>query len=150
MTDSRVSERALFCYNESMGSYSNKTLLEKLGIKSEMRLFFFNQPKGYAVLLGKLPPKVKLLKKLARNTDFLHYFTVTKADLNKAFPKLKKHLKKDGILWVSWPKNSHPMTDLKENIVRNLGLQHGLVDIKVVAIDGTWSGLKFVWRFADR
>ena len=60
-------------------------------------------------------------------------------------------LKKDGMLWVSWPKGSSKMlTDLKENVVRHIGIQTGLVDIKVVAIDDTWSGLKFVYRFADR
>lgn len=133
-----------------MPSYSNKTLISKLGITEGSSLFFINTPDDYKKLLGKLPLKTKMLKKIGSNIDFIHFFTLTKKDLKKNFPKLKKALKKDGMLWVSWPKGKNYNTDLKENIIRDIGLEYGLVDVNVIAINDTWSGLKFVYRMSDR
>lgn len=133
-----------------MTAYSNKTLIEKLGITQGASLFFINAPRGYKTLLGKLPTETKFLKKMGKNISFIHFFVLTKKDLNSHFPKLRKALKKDGMLWVSWPKGKKQATDLREDIVRTVGLRHGLVDVKVIAIDDIWSGVKFVWRFKDR
>jgi hypothetical protein len=78
-------------------------------------------------------------------------FVATKADLAKRFPKLRDRLTSSGMLWIAWPKRSSgATTDLGENVVRVLGLEHGLVDVKVCAVDSTWSGLKFVRRLSDR
>lgn len=83
--------------------------------------------------------------------DYIHFFAKTSLELAKAFPDLKNALAKTGMLWLSWPKRSSGMqTDLDENRVMQIGLNGGLVDIKVAAIDETWSGLKFVYRLKDR
>ena len=125
-------------------------LIGKLGITEGVSLFFINTPDDYMKLLGKLPIKIKMLKTMVKNIDFIHFFVLTKKDLNKNFPRLKKNLKKDGMLWISWPKGNGLPTDLKENIIRDIGVKHGLVDVKVIAINHTWSGLKFVYRMSDR
>jgi hypothetical protein len=71
--------------------------------------------------------------------------------LNEAFPKLKKSLDLAGTLWISWPKGASKVkTDLNENVVREIGLSNGLVDVKVCAVDEVWSGLKFMYRLKDR
>ena len=71
--------------------------------------------------------------------------------LEAEFPKLKAALTSDGMLWISWPKKSSKVaTDLKEDIIREIGLTNGLVDVKVAAVDEVWSGLKFVYRLKDR
>ena len=76
---------------------------------------------------------------------------MNKEELGKILPQLKSLLNKNGMLWISWPKKaSKVMTDLDENVVRDIGLQNGLVDVKVCAVDEIWSGLKFVYRLKDR
>ena len=83
--------------------------------------------------------------------DFIHGFSTSKARLKKDFPTWKRHLSKDGCLWVSWPKKKSKLeTDLSDQVVREIGLEAGLVDIKVCAVDELWSGLKFVFRKQDR
>ena len=83
--------------------------------------------------------------------DFAMIFVTKQADLKKQFPKVAKQLAPAGMLWVSWPKKSSGVTsDLDENLVRNIGLEAGLVDVKVCAVDEVWSGLKFVIRVKDR
>lgn len=83
--------------------------------------------------------------------DFIHFFTRSRLQLESEFPKLKGMLSRSGMLWISWPKSSSGLeTDLSENIVRRAGLDSGLVDVKIVAVDETWSGLKFVFRLKDR
>jgi len=102
-------------------------------------------------LLGELPQGAILEDKLSKNAAFIHYFTKEKSSLSSDFLKLKKALLPDGALWISWPKGASKVpTDLNENIIRKLGLRSGLVDVKVAAIDETWSGLKFVFRLKDR
>lgn len=133
-----------------MKKYSNKTLLKKLDITEGIDLLFINAPDGYADLLGRLPARTKMLETMGRNINFIHFFVLTKKDLQKNFLKLKKSLKKDGMLWVSWPKGKNHTTDLKESIIRDIGLAYGLIDVKVIAIDDTWSGLKFVYQMSDR
>ena len=91
------------------------------------------------------------MKKLAGDLDFVHLFTDGRSTLAKEMPKLRDSLKPNGTLWISWPKKSSGVrTDLDENIVRDIGLKAGLVDVKVCAVDETWSGLKFVFRLKDR
>jgi hypothetical protein len=102
-------------------------------------------------LLGKLPSETIILKKQTKETDFIHFFTTQKSELEQTFSFLKNLLSKNGMLWISWPKRiSGVNSDLGENIVREIGLKHGLVDIKVCAVDETWSALKFVFRIKDR
>jgi hypothetical protein len=83
--------------------------------------------------------------------DFAMIFTKSKAELAREFRRISKLLAPAGMLWVSWPKKSSGVaTDLNENIVREIGLATGLVDVKVCAVTDVWSGLKFVRRLKDR
>ena len=92
--------------------------------------------------------KRTLTEKLGIKPGMIHYYTNSKTDLEKQFPALKKLLVPDAILWISWPKGNK--SDINENVVREIGLKNGLVDVKVIAVDEVWSGLKFVYRLKDR
>lgn len=92
-----------------------------------------------------------MANKLEKDLDFLHFFTDSHNSLTQQFPRLRDSMKRSGILWISWPKKSSgKTTDLDENMVREIGLKGGLVDVKVCAVDETWSALKFVFRLKDR
>jgi hypothetical protein len=134
-----------------MAGYSKRSLVEKLGIKEGYRVTVLGAPPDYTATLGKLPPQVNLGAKLQGEVDFLHFFTTSRRELEHRFRALKSCLAQNGMLWISWPKGSSGVaTDLSENIIREIGLQNGLVDVKVCAVDETWSGLKFVYRIKDR
>jgi len=134
-----------------MAGYSGTPLPQKLGIKPGARLGLFNAPKGFDKTLGALPEGVKTTTQLRGSLDVAVFFTDKSDDLAKRFGALAKAISPAGGLWVSWPKKSSGVnTDLHENIVRSIGLEGGLVDVKVCAIDETWSGLKFVVRVKDR
>ncbi len=90
-------------------------------------------------------------KSVTRDVHFIHIFCRQQRDLESVFSSLKKSLFSKGLLWVSWPKRTSAVTtDLNENVIRGIGLAHEMVDVKVCAIDETWSGLKFVFRLRDR
>ena len=111
-----------------------------------MRVVLINAPEGYP-----LPDGVERVDLPADSLDFIHIFTTNRADFEEHFPKLKAALVSKGMLWVSWYKKSAKIpTDLDENIIREIGLAGGLVDVKVAAVDEKWSGLKFVYRLKDR
>lgn len=132
-------------------SCSTRSLVNKLGIKSAQTLLFLHAPDNYINHLLDLPSDVIIKNKLQHNLVFIQFFTKSKQELEKIFPKLKSSLAHEGSLWISWPKlKSKIATDLNENIIREIGLMNGLVDIKVCAVDDTWSGLKFVYRLNDR
>ena len=109
-------------------------------------------PANYFDLISPLPPQVEVVSKTIKsNLDFIHLFVTSNKIFEKEFLRLKKILKKNGMLWISWPKKAAKVeTDLDENKIRNYGLAHGLVDVKVCAVDEVWSGLKFVYRLEDR
>ena len=129
--------------------YSGTPLVRKLGIKPGARMQFVAAPPQLPSLLGVVPDAAT---EVARGKlDFALLFVTRQSDLAKQFPKLRDRLEPDGMLWVSWPKKtSGVVSDLNENLVRDFGLANGLVDVKVCAIDDTWSGLKFVRRLSDR
>ena len=134
-----------------MAGYSGRSLVDKLGIKPKKRVAILRAPKGYARTLGKLPEGVTVTSVARGRLAFIHIFTSTIRDLSKRFPTLASALQDDGMLWVSWPKRvSGVATDLTEDEIRVIGLPHGLVDVKVCAVDETWSGLKFVRRVENR
>jgi hypothetical protein len=135
-----------------MAGYSETPLLKKLGIKPGQHIKTLNEPGGYWDWLSPLPEGVKMKEKPGpRTLDFIHLFAKEKKVFEREFLNHKKWLKKDGMLWVSWPKKSSgTVTDLDENGIRNFGLNNGLVDVKVCAVDNQWSGLKFVFRLKDR
>jgi len=131
--------------------YSKRSLVEKLGIQDGFAISIIGAPKDYAGTLGKLPAGVKPINKLAGPLDFIQFFCSRRDRLEAGFADLKAALSPSGMLWVSWPKASSGVpTDLTENVVREIGLQNGLVDVKVCAVDETWSGLKFVYRLKER
>lgn len=133
-----------------MAGYSQTPLLKKLGIRDDAVLFLFQPPENYKSLVG-LPATVSIKKSITGTVDFIHLFVKDQKTFEKAFASCAAHLKKDGMLWVSWPKKaSKVVTDLDENKIRDFGLRAGLVDVKVCAVDDVWSGLKFVFRLRDR
>ena len=110
-----------------------------------------NHPAGFLKDLGKFPEGAASSDRLSGKANVVVYFTERLAELEKDFPRLAAALVSDGMLWIGWPKKaSGRPTDLTEDIVRKVGLECGLVDVKVCAIDETWSGLKFVIRVKDR
>jgi hypothetical protein len=131
--------------------YSKRSLPEKLGLKPGFRICILNAPTHYSETLGELPPSVQRLSKPDAAMDFIQFFTKERSELLGVFPTLKKELAETGMLWISWPKAaSKILTDVNENVVREIGLKNQLVDIKVCAVDEVWSGLKFVRRLKDR
>jgi hypothetical protein len=129
--------------------YSGTPLVAKLGIKARARIQILNPPADFPNVLGSLPQGVTPVARGA--LDFGMLFVTRKADLAKRLPALLNRLASNGMLWVSWPKRSSgAATDLTENVIRAMGLELGLVDVKVCAVDATWSGLKFVRRLSDR
>jgi hypothetical protein len=129
--------------------YSGTPLVAKLGIKPGTRAQIVNPPADFPETLGSMPEGVMLTPRGA--LDFAMLFTSTKEDLAKRFPVLRDRLAAGGMLWVAWPKQSSGVaTELTESVVRAAGLEFGLVDVKVCAVDSTWSGLKFVRRLSDR
>lgn len=132
--------------------YSGTPLLKKLGIKPGNTVLIVNEPDHYRDLLGKLPGDVKFVGPGHEDpVDFIHLFAENEQSLHDHLPPLPARIKKDGMIWVSWIKGSSSReTDINSNDVRSLGLDLGLVDIKVCAVDEDWSGLKFVYRKEDR
>lgn len=130
--------------------YSKTPLTKKLGIKTGFKLLLRNTPDHYFDLLLGLPEDTVVLEDL-QPADFIHLFCTHSEELSKLGPLLKSQLKKDGLMWISWPKGKSKIpTDLNRELIREHGLGIGLVDVKVAAIDEDWSGLKFVYRLTDR
>ena len=124
---------------------------KKLGIKEGTRVALVNAPKDFESELGELPDNVEFIKRPTKSLDIILFFVLSERALTRDFAKLATKLKANGMMWISWPKKSSGVsTDLSEQRVREIGLDAGLVDVKVCAIDETWSGLKFVYRLKDR
>jgi len=134
-----------------MAGYSKTPTWKKLGIREGMRVISLHAPENYLQLLGELPPGATLESQLRKNVALIHYFAIERSALADDFPRMKEALLADGALWISWPKAASKVpTDLNDNVVREIGLKNGLVDVKVAAVDEVWSGLKFVYRRKDR
>jgi hypothetical protein len=134
-----------------MAGYSGTPLPKKLGIKEGSRIALVNAPKDFESELGELPDNVQFIKGAGKSLDIILFFVLNERALVRDFAKLAGRLTPNGMLWIAWPKKSSSVTtDLSEQRVREIGLDAGLVDVKVCAIDETWSGLKFVYRLKDR
>ena len=134
-----------------MAGYSGTPLPNKLGLPSSGRAAIVNAPRGFLKLLGRWPPGLQRFASLSAPLDYAHVFVTQRAVLEQMFVAARDALRKDGLLWVSWPKKSSgKQTDVTETQVREIGLGAGLVDVKICAVDETWSGLKFVYRLKDR
>ncbi len=132
--------------------YSKRSLVQKLGLKPGFKFILLNAPPDYNHALDPLPENVSISESLDdKPFDFIHFFTKSKSELENRFNELKQALAFDGMLWISWPKKASKVeTDVSSSVVREIGLAHGLVDVKVAAVDEVWSGLKFVYRIEDR
>ena len=134
-----------------MAGYSGTPLIQKIGIKPGHRIILRNHPPSFIKDLGRLPEGAESADRLSGKANVIVYFTERLAELEKDFARLSAALVPGGMLWIGWPKKAGGRpTDLTEDIVRRVGLACGLVDVKVCAIDETWSGLKFVIRVKDR
>ncbi len=133
-----------------MAGYSGTPLVRKLGIKPGMRVAVVACPLPYAQLVPDLPGDVVLADDPGERADLVHVF-VTGSQQLEQLPRLGRAVHPHGTIWVSWPKKSAKLaTDVTEDVVRRAALAAGLVDVKVCAVDGTWSGLKLVYRLKDR
>ena len=128
--------------------YSGTPLPKKLGIKDGSRVALLGAPDRFDDVLGALPPRVAIRSRAGGEADVILLFATKFARLRTEFPKAMKMMPADGgMLWVAWPKKAAKMdTDLDENLIRDFGLDQGVVDTKVCAIDATWSGLRFSRR----
>ena len=134
-----------------MAGYSGKPLAQKLDVKPNDRVRIVGAPAAFAKVLGKLPAGASIVGPRVRAAERVLLFSTSEAHLHPAFVSAAKTLPPAGTLWVAWPKKASGVdTDLTENVVRKIGLDAGLVDVKVCAITAVWSGLKFVRRLADR
>jgi hypothetical protein len=130
-----------------MAGYSGTPLAKKLGIKDHANVVAVDAPKGYIGLLGPLPAAVRFSSKVDEKTDIVHVFCTKKTGLSRALATYRKKLDPGAAVWVSWPKKSAKVpTEITEDIVREVALPLGFVDIKVCAVDEVWSGLKLVVR----
>ena len=127
--------------------YSGTPLPKKLGVKAGHRVAWLGAPDGFDETLGELPDGVSVQRRLGAGLDVLVQFVTERATLARRLPKLKDAVFPDGAAWVAWPKKAAKAdTDITEDVVRDEALPLGLVDVKVCAIDATWSGLKLVVR----
>jgi hypothetical protein len=118
-------------------------------LKPGLRIQLVAAPSNFGDTIGTMPEGIKMVTR--GDLDFAMMFVHVKSDLKAGFPRLRDRLVSNGALWVAWPKKASGVeTELSENIVRSFGLEAGLVDVKVCAVDETWSGLKFVRRLKDR
>ena len=133
-----------------MPGYSGTPLPKKLGIKAGFRVLLANSPAEVRAELREALAECDLVNQ-GDALDFAMIFSKSRAAVTEEFSQVAKVLSPAGMLWVSWPKKSSGVaTDVDENIVREIGLDAGLVDVKVCAVTEVWSGLKFVRRVKDR
>jgi hypothetical protein len=134
-----------------MAGYSETPLIKKLGIKEGSRVALVHSPKGFKTELGPLPERARLLSATSERLDVILVFVKSESDLKKQFAPLATNLVANGMLWIAWPKKSSGVaTDLSFGNVQKVGLNAGLVDVKICAVNDIWSGLKFVYRLKDR
>jgi hypothetical protein len=134
-----------------MAGYSGTPLSKKLGIKPGSRVKATGAPSHYDALLAPLPEDAVVSSRLRPPVDILHLFTKSRSQLQSELLRALREIRQDGAIWVSWPKKtSGVQTDVTEDVVRQVALPLSLVDVKVCAVDKTWSGLKLVIRKSQR
>ncbi len=134
-----------------MAGYSATPLIKKLGIKDGSRVVLVNAPKGFQKELGKLPEGAKVVPSTTTPVDVTLLFVLSESELKRHFVLLSEQLAVNGMIWIAWPKKSSGVvTDLAFANVQRIGLDAGLVDVKICAVNEIWSGLKFVFRLKDR
>jgi len=130
-----------------VAGYSGTPLAKKLGIGDQATVVAVGAPKNYRSLLQPLPAAVRFSSNVDETTDIVHIFCTKRSELLRSLATYRKKLAPSAAVWVSWPKKSANVpTEITEDVVRELALPLGFVDIKVCAIDDVWSGLKLVVR----
>jgi hypothetical protein len=134
-----------------MTGYSGTPLIKKLGFKASLKVLMVHAPPEYRAWLGDLPEGLKLLTRAGKPIEAAHVFALESAFLDATLSRLRKELKQDGFVWVSWPKKaSKIVTDITEDTIREIALPLGFVDVKVCSVSEVWSGLKLVIRKSER
>ena len=127
--------------------YSGTPLWKKLGLAPGLRLCVINAPADYDALIAGAPAPIQRVARPGDGVGLVHLFAEQRDALAQQLPRLREQLAPDAVLWVSWPKKaSKRPTDITEDVIRELALPIGWVDVKVCAVDAVWSGLKLVVR----
>jgi len=127
--------------------YSGTPLARKLGIQPGGTVVTIDAPKHYAALLAPIPDGVRITSRVPATPAFVHVFATSRKTLAAALARLRRSITQDGVVWVSWPKKTSKVpTDITEDTIRDVALPLDFVDVKVCAVDETWSGLKLVIR----
>ncbi|MCH9694520.1 MAG: DUF3052 domain-containing protein [Gammaproteobacteria bacterium] len=130
-----------------MSGYSGTPLAKKLGFKEGVRVRVTHAPSNYDKLVSPVPKNVTISNRITIDIDIWHMFTKSLSELEAKLPMLMEAIFPNGAIWVSWPKKSSGVpSTVTEDLIRKVALPLGLVDIKVCAVDETWSGLKLVVR----
>jgi hypothetical protein len=134
-----------------MAGYSGTPLVQKLGIARGSEVLTIDAPPHYRELLTDLPPDVRVTTRLSHGARFVHLFATKRTRLARELHRLRTQIDEAGVVWVSWPKKSSGVAnDIIEDTVRAEALPLGFVDVKVCAVDETWSGLKLMIRRSER
>lgn len=137
--------------SSSGAGYSGTPLAKKLGIRASSRVVVIDAPDDYRALLSPLPPNVTFATRTSARVDLVHCFVTTEGELRRQLVQFRKALNPRATIWVSWPKRSSGVaTTVTEDTIRDVALPLGFVDVKVCAVDATWSGLKLVVRSSLR
>jgi hypothetical protein len=137
--------------NTPAPGYSGKSLLQKLGFKSPLTLVAIGAPAEYASWMGEVPSGIRIVSRPPKDIEAAHVFVTKRESLKRELTSLRKGLRQSGFVWVSWPKKSSKVpTDITEDVIREVALPLGFVDIKVCAVSDVWSGLKLVIRKDQR
>ena len=136
---------------DKVPGYSGTPLAKKLGIKPPLILVVIGAPKDYRAWLGELPAGVRIVSRAGTPLRAVHLFVAERAALREHLTALRRQLEQTGFVWVSWPKKASKVpTDITEDVIREIALPIGFVDIKVCAVTDVWSGLKLVIRKSER
>jgi hypothetical protein len=134
-----------------VAGYSGTPLARKLGIKAGGKVFLVRAPRNYRALVAPLPERATIARTLSSDVHVIHLFATTRKQLDSGLRTSLEVMNQDAAIWVSWPKTASKVpTDIREDVIREVAFPLGLVDIKVCAVDGTWSGLKLVIRKENR
>jgi hypothetical protein len=119
----------------------SRSVAQKMGIREGVRAYFVNAPSSALAAIEL--PELEVSEELEGDFDYIHFFSLTQAEMDETFPKLKSHLKPSGTLWLSWPKGKRLGSDLGLPKVIEIGYNHGLVESTCLRVDDTWAALKF-------
>ena len=130
-----------------LAGYSGTPLVKKLGLKAGDTVCLLGAPTGFVKMLTPLPDGITFASKIAKTCDAVHLFTAKKTELARVLATCRKTLAPDAMIWISWPKKTSKLpSEITEDTIREVALPMGLVDVKVCAVDETWSGLKLMLR----